>query len=413
MGIMDKIRSLTGRSDDAAASAAVAAAPDVPVMIDGKLVAAAIAAQPGTAAAALLALPATAPAGAIVAGLTATSACTPALIALLAHDDLTGHTVAWALGTLGAEAAVCAAIPGASLDVRDNGYQALAIAAAAGKTTANLTPWLTTQLDAEIERAKGGGSGLGEKVCRVLAILGAPGTEAAAQRVIDQDRFCDRFELQRIRKAVVDGGRDRDSIDELTATWTTFFADHLAVAAATEAAPVAVESPTSAPTSTTPAPVPPAQDDDAEAAIDPAAEPAAAVPLDWKAFAASPQAAALPPQIKTIAAQLGPMLEQLAVRGVGAPLQDLSGQELAGLLLQVLPQALPQQHVQMALSPPAINAYQAMAKWLAASGQATHGEDLATGVKLVREQLQAQIRRSGMLGGPDYSDPDAAPAIKV
>jgi hypothetical protein len=397
MGIMDKIRSLAGRSEDAVAGAPTA------FVTDGKLMAEAIATAPGSAAAPALANPATAAAGAIIAGLTGATGCIPVLVEKLAEDGLIGRAAAWALGRLGAEAALCAAIPGASLDVRDNGYHALAVAAAGGKTGATLPAWLAGQLDAEIDRAKSGGSGLGEKVCRVLAVLGAPGTDEAAQRVIDQDRFCDRFELQRIRKAVAGGSRDRDSVAELTAPWTTIFADQLYVVPAPAPEAPAPKPAPGKPSATVP---PPAAGDEA---MDPAGEPAAPAPLDWAAFATSPQAATLPPQIKALAAQLGPMLEQLALRGVGAPLQDLAGQEFAGLLLQVLPQALPQQHVQMALSPQALNAYQAMAKWLAASGQATHGDDLATGVKLVREQLKAQMRRTGMLGGPDYSDPDDAP----
>ncbi len=128
--------------------------------------------------------------------------------------------------------------------------------------------------------------------------------------------------------------------------------------------------------------------------------------MDWKAFIASPEATALAPQSKSLIAQLGPVLEQLSMRAIQAPLTDLSGQEFAGLLLQVLPQAIPQQAVQAALSPQALNGYQALVKYFIRSGLATHGLEMLQGVKLVRRELSEQIRRSGILGGPDYSDPD-------
>ena len=132
--------------------------------------------------------------------------------------------------------------------------------------------------------------------------------------------------------------------------------------------------------------------------------------IDWQAFAASPEFTALAPQAQGLVSQLGPMLEQLAAQGLRAMFADLNGQELAALLLQVLPQALQPQHVQMALHPHALNGYQALAKYLHREGLATQGDSLVQGVKLVRKQLQAQMRRSGMLGGPDYSDPDEAQA---
>jgi hypothetical protein len=62
--------------------------------------------------------------------------------------------------------------------------------------------------------------------------------------------------------------------------------------------------------------------------------------------------------------------------------------------------------VQAALSPQALIGYQALGKFLARTGAATNGEDLVQGVKLVRQELQAQMRQSGILNGPDYADPD-------
>ena len=64
------------------------------------------------------------------------------------------------------------------------------------------------------------------------------------------------------------------------------------------------------------------------------------------------------------------------------------------------------QAVQMALHPHALNGYQALAKFLHRTGAATQGDSMLQGVKLVRGQLRDQMRKSGMLGGPDYSDPD-------
>ena len=110
--------------------------------------------------------------------------------------------------------------------------------------------------------------------------------------------------------------------------------------------------------------------------------------------------------------QLGPLLEQLSTQAIRAYLPDLTGQEFAALLLQVLPQALQPQAVQMALHPHALNGYQALAKWLARIGLTTQGEDLVSGVKLVRQQLRDQLRKTGNLGGPDYSDPDEATESK-
>jgi hypothetical protein len=64
----------------------------------------------------------------------------------------------------------------------------------------------------------------------------------------------------------------------------------------------------------------------------------------------------------------------------------------------------------MALSPPAINAYHALVKYLARTGVATDGPGLIDAIKTIRKQMQDQIRRAGILNGPDYSDPDDKPA---
>ncbi len=390
---------------------------------------------------------------AILIGTGKHQAALPALVPLLERDGVAGKAAAWALAQLAAERELLSAVTGGKLDQRDNGYYGLMALAALGGASAGLGEVIARQVDTEIERAKGGGTGLGEHACRVLAILGAKNVPELAQRVIENDRFCDRFELQRLRKAVEDGGRDSASVRDFSAPWAAVFAD--SVYAPPAPAPAPAPAPTaklaSAPSAGRPAPgakpplahpagKPPAAkppqpsaagaagaadsgDDDADdlgpdgedaAALagNPAAAGPAAQPIDWKDFLASPEAASLAPQVKTLTAQLGPVLEQLAVRAIQAPLTDLSGQELASLLLQVLPQALPPQAVQAALSPQGLNGFQAIAKYLSRTGLATAGDDLVQGVKIVRSELANQVRQSGILGGPDYSDPDEAPALK-
>lgn len=384
---------------------------------DGKLLAEAIAAAPGDPAQLkpLLASPA-APAAAVIAGLTG-AALTTELVPLLAQEGLPGRAAAWSLGRLGAQTQLLAAVAEGGLDQRDNAYWGLAVLAAAGKATADLAPALRARVAAEIAKAKSGATGLGEHAVRALAVLGDAEAGALAQAVVDGDRFCDRFELQRIKKAVADG-RDREAVKLFSAEWTEVFADHLYV----EPVKPAAEQPAAKVPAKQPVPVsdaPPSYDlgagpGEAEAPPEEGEPPAGGgVPVDWKTFLASPEAAALQPQVKQMAGQLGQLLEKLAQQAVGAQLTDLSRDEFAALLTQVLPQALPPQHVQAALSPHALNAYQALAKFLHRTGAATQGDGLLQGVKLVRQLMTEQMRRSGILGGPDYSDPDEKkPAIK-
>lgn len=371
--------------------------------------------------------PETLAAAALAAGRHRLASARAALVPLLGRDGIAGRAAAWALAQLGAEAELLAAVESERLDARENGYYGLMVLAARGAASAGLPGVLAARVEREIERARSGGTGLGEHACRVLAILGAPGVDALIQRVIEQDRFCDRFELQRLRKAVQDGGRDSDSIRDLTQPITTLFAD--AIHGATPAPAPATASPLAggpAPAAKAPAkgpakgpagpagakgappPAPAAGelDEETAAAGPEGAAGAPAQPIDWKAFLASPEATALAPTSKNLIQQLGPVLEQLSARAIQAPLTDLSKEEVAGLLLQVLPQALPQQAVQAALSPQALNAYQALAHFLMRTGVATRGDELLQGIKLVRREVSEQIRRSGILGGPDYSDPD-------
>ena len=402
---------------------------------DGKLLPEAVnrAASEAGVAQALSAAPADAAqaaALAIAAGIAKASAALPALIALLNRDDLAGTAAGWALAHLDSEGAVLTAIEGGGMDVRQNGYHSLAVRAALGRAGAGLPAALAMRIAAENARAKQKLTGLGEHALRALAILGAPDTDALIQQVLESDPYTDKFELQRLRKAVSDGGRDRDSQSLLGGAWTTAFADQLwsepaPAAPAPAPAKPAVKAPQATlgkpappPKTSTPAPVAPSvlaagpveEPGDPEVDLDADAAPATAVPIDWADFATSPEATALPATTQTLVKQLGPLIEQLSVRAINAPLADLTGQELAALLLQVLPQALPPQHLQTALGPHAINGYQALAKYLNRTGVASHGDDLLQGLKLVRQQLQAQIRQSGILGGPDYSDPDEVAA---
>ena len=338
-------------------------------------------------------------AAALVAGLTGAVPAIPALVAQLGEDGPAGLAASWALGQLPAEPAVRAAIATGRIDTRQNGYHALAVLAARGAAAADLGTWLEARIEAEIERTRQTGSGLAEQAAKALAVLGHPRFADLVARIMDADRFCDRYELDRLAQAVRDDGRDRHAVSDLTAPWTTVFADHLAPA------PQAAAAEAPAPVDTPPVDEAPLTDLPPEDGLPPAGSP-----VDWASFNTSPEFAALTPQAQGLIGQLGPMLEQLAQQAVRAPLTDLSAQEFAALLIQVLPQALQPQHVQMALHPYALNGYQALGKFLHRTGASTQGDAIAQGVKVVRTQLQAQMRRSGMLGGPDYSDPDEAKA---
>lgn len=401
---------------------------------DGKLVAAAIDACTADAAALQAALAGEAAAErqaalAIVAGCGRHGALVPVLVPLLATDGLVGRAAAWALARIGGpavEQAVIAAINAGGLDQRENGYWCLGTAVALGHGSPAVADAMAERVAAEIAKAKAGGSALADHACRVLAMMGDKRTADLAQQAMEADRFCDRFELNRLRKAVADGGRDGDTLKERAVAWSELFADHLAPEPKAEAPkPDAKATPPAAatvhdgppsydmgpsygagtPTAMAGADVDGAADTGAEGELGDA-PPSQAKPVDWVAFAASPEAAALPAPLQKMTEQLGKMLEQFAVKAVGVPLADLAGQEFAALLLQVVPQALPPQHVQAALSPQALNGYQALTRFLVRTGAATNGDELVQAVKMVRKQMQEQMRRAGILGGPDYSDPD-------
>lgn len=395
---------------------------------DGKLVAAAITACTVDAAALGAALSGAETvdqqaALAIVAGLARQAEAVAALVPLLAKDGLAGRAAAWALARIpgaASEQAVIAAITSGGLDQRENGYWSLTTRVALGNAGPALADAMVAQVAAEIAKAKAGGSGLVDHACRVLAVLGDKRTGDLAQQAMEADRFCDRFELNRLRKSVTDGGRDTETSKERQAEWTVLFADHLAAEVKPEPSPV-VEAKGAATTvhdgppsydmgpnygAGTPAGAAVAGDAAGEVGEGEGEPPSQAKPVDWKAFAISPEAMALPAPLRQMTEQLGKMLDQFATKAVGVPLADLAGQEFAALLLQVLPQALPPQHVQAALSPQAMNGYQALARFLVRTGAATNGAELVEAVKAVRKQMQEQVRRAGILNGPDYSDPE-------
>ncbi len=402
------------------------------LLADGKLLADRIDAAPaaGVAAALTTASGAQLAALAIIAGERGAADAVAPLLTLLDRDGIAGKAIAWALGRLGSasnavEAQAVSALVDGGLDVRENAYAILAALAARGIAGKGLAEAMVARIQAEIDRAKAGGSGLGEHACRVLAVLGDSRTPTLIQQVIDQDRFCDRFELQRLRKSVQDDGRDQESIKAHKAPWQVTFADALFVPKAPEPAKVAekpaAKAPAPAPKAAAPAAAAPTPMTDEEPPADdgldevpPGEEdslPGNPPPIDWKTFTTSAENEALAAPLRQLAAQLGPLLEQLSVRAIRAPLADLSAQEFAGLLLQVLPQALPPQHVQMALSPHAMQCYKAIAKFLIRTGVATKANELLDAITLVRKELTNQIRQAGILNGPDYSDPDDKPAV--
>ncbi len=338
----------------------------------------------------------------ICLGTTAAPQAVDALLPLLGQDGLIGLAAAWALGRLNSTQQILALIPDASLGLRENAYLALAYRAAAGHDAAILEQALPTLHAAEMQRVAQGRSGLGEQVCRILAILGSPAAKDLIDQTTADDPYSDKFELQRLAKALAEHGRDQDSIAELQGPWTEIFAEHLATAAPADTQAEQIpEDLTDVTDDKGIAEEDPGPDD----GEDPEADDTGPT-IDWTVFADSPQAAGLEPSLAAMMVQIGPALDQLARQAVGVPLSELQAQECAALLLQVVPQAVPPQAVQALLSPQGLNALQALMQWLVAAHQAS--PELVTAIKTVRQTLRQQIRASGMLGGPDYSDPDEA-----
>jgi len=369
-------------------------------------------------------------AAAIAAGLRGDAGAVPALLEQADADDLAARAAGWALGRLDCEAALREAAAEGGLDLREQAYRGLAGIAARDAASDELAEVMRQRIDAELERAASGRTSLAEHATRVLAVLGCDDTAGLIARVIREDGLADRYELERQRKQVESDGR------ELTGDWNEVFADHLVGADDEDEAPDTTSPIVGGDDATggSPSQAPPMPQPDQAATLqsDGAAPPEAgaadettageaggadqddglsedernAQPVDWEAFATSPECSGLEDDLRNLATQVGPMLEQITAQVAQLPLTAITGQELAGVLLQVLPQAAPQQVTQAVLSPQGLTAIQAVARFLARTGAAVHGEDLVQGVKLVRETMRDQIRQSGMLGGPDYSDPD-------
>ena len=346
----------------------------------------------------------------IIAGKQQIQDAIPALWTLLDDDDLCARCACWALGQLDAESFIADRIQDAGIDEREHAYNALAHIAARNAQSANLETLLLRCVDNELERVAAGRTGLGEHACRVLAILGSDKAAEAIKNVTNNDQYSDRFELQRLRKAVDDNGKDTDSIQSLSLSWSEIFADDLAQVAPEEAPADSTAAEAPAPTEADATQE--FNDDDIEAvpeSDDPAAAEAPAVtpkPIDWAAFLDSAEAAAIDDQGRQVIQQMGPMLEQLALQALAKNLCDLSAQELVVMVLQVLPQAIPPEYMQAALSPPSLNGMQSLARYLARNGLCEHGGDLEEGVRQIRGHIQQQIRASGSLHGSDYDEPD-------
>lgn len=332
-------------------------------------------------------------AAAIVAGLQGPAPFAEELLARFDEAGLAGQAAAWAWADEADEQALLTRIPQARLDWRENAYRCLAHRIARDLAGADLVEGVHQALTAELARIEAGGSGLGERCCQLLAMCGDARTLDAIAHLMRADRFCDRFELERLRKSFEEHGRDVAGLQDFAADWQECFAAHLGE-------------------------VPLAEVVDAETTIDAEAVTAEAIDdevpddeapaegaIDWAAFAASPQAGTLDEQIRSLVTQLGPVIEQIAAQAVGKPLLACNEQEVAAIFLQVLPQSLPPQYVQAALSPQGLNSFKALIDYLDQQ-QAGSGAALQAGLGIVREQIQASMRASGSLQGSLYDDTD-------
>lgn len=336
---------------------------------------------------------------AIVAGLRGYAGARQGLVSLLDDDGLAGRAASWALAKLGGDEVVEAALSAGETGgvvKRENAYQTLCSFIALHGERPELADAMVARVEAENERAKSGRTGLGDQALRVLAALGDARVEELAKRIIEVDRFASRVEIDRLRRAMKEDGRDVAMNAKRRGPWSELFADAIVPVVEPEDKPQA-PPPAAKPQS----PQQPAQPGDAPQVG----------PVDWAAFAKSPEATSLPVRAQGTAKQFGSLLEQISERAVGVPLGELSGQELVAILLQIIPQSLPQPSVQQALSPEALLAYEAVARFLTRTGNAVAGAELVAAVRQVRQQLRDQVRQSGLLDGPDYSDPPEPAAL--
>ncbi|MFW5829639.1 MAG: hypothetical protein ACOCXA_05205 [Planctomycetota bacterium] len=302
---------------------------------DDKLLQPAIAAcpsDPGSLRAALqsAASPSQRAAVALVAG--RDEACAAAmrgeLVALLDNEGIDGRAAAWALRTVPCQEELLDLIAAGGIDQRTNAWMALAHRAATLATDQQLADRVVAAIDAEMERVASGRTGLGEMGCRVLVALGDPRAADQIQRVIENDRFCDRFELQRLLKRTQEEDGQEQERSQLGDDWTTVFADDLVDASMT-AEPFEAE-PEPAPGDELQEPLP---TDEAEEAM--GAEDAEGTGIDWEDFLASPEAGHIQQEYLGLLAQIGPAFEQMAAQALGKSLSELSDREVAALFLQV------------------------------------------------------------------------------
>ena len=293
-------------------------------------------------------------AAALLAGQQGTIAAIDGLIGLLDDDAVSAIAARWGLGQLPADQVIAPLqavfTETASIDQRENAFVALAMHAAKG---ADLTAFALERLADELARAASGRSGLCEQALRLLAIQGYAELDSKAQHVIAQDSFADRFEIQRMVKAVSNDGRDQASIDDLLKAWTEI--DELAdlLVTAEHEADDAIEDTEQvesvgnaepgdiAPDSMVDAAMAGEEDSSGEGEAEPGENADGAdaadddiVVIDWEAFLASDTAAAMDPQDVQVVSQFGPMLDQLCQQATGRSLAQLQGEELAGLLLR-------------------------------------------------------------------------------
>lgn len=336
----------------------------------------------------------------IAAALSGLQAAIPQLLPLLDDDALAGRAAAWSLGKIGGAAVLTTLLEEvgkAAVVRRENVYAALATLASVHGVPAGLADAMAARVEAENERAKSGRTGLGERALRVLAVAGDARVEELGKRIIEADRFSNRVEIDRLRKAVASNGRDVETIKQLSGAWTVPFEDALEPPPepekGAEAGPVVDVKPGAAPVKGPAAAAPPQPAPAAAAPVaeEPGAPVEAGAPkgIDWAAFETSPELAKIPGGSKSQLVGVCKFLEQIAAQALGLPLDQLEGEELLALLLDVVPRGLPPQQAQVVLSPPAVAAYEALFAFLVRRGEAPNGAQLVQAMQQVK-QLQAQ-----------------------
>lgn len=327
------------------------------------------------------------------------------LLSMLSSDALDGQTAAWALGHMPCEDMLFDRIKEGGIDQRSNAWAALAYRIIHSEQSgAQLISGCLTALDGELAHLKKGRSALGELACRTLVLLQAPQADEQIQRVIAADRFCDRYELQRLRKVINDESLLAEERNELSADWTTIFADYCSNEMPASAEEL-IDEDDATENSEAPLDEAPLDKASSEEATEHVEADEQLNAINWQAFLESDEAASIPQEYLGLLTQIGPAFEQLAARAFQKALADCSGDEIAMLFLQVLPQAAPPQVVQLAVSPQGLNQFKALIAWLN-SQEADSGAGLAEGIQIVREQIQAQMRASGNLNSSIYDDAD-------